>query len=467
MENSSTEPKSVKNHVVVMPFPGRGHVNPMMNFCKLIIAQSQPRTTVITFIVTEEWLGFLSSEPKPPPNIRLATIPNVIPSEIGRAKDWPGFIRAAFTNLEAPVEQLLDRLDELLLPKPNVIIYDTYLKWMVGVGNRRNIPVASFWTQSATLFSIFHHFNLVLEKGHFNSNLKEKGNEMIDYIPGAPALRVADLPTALTGKGQEVLFDCLEGISLVSKAQYLLFTSTYELEAGVIDALGKEFAFPIYSIGPAIPTIGLSETESSTSSTPEYVKWLDAQPEKSVLYISQGSFLSVSKAQLDEIVAGVHESGVQFLWVTRDDVNSSGRSGESGESNGIVVPWCDQLKVLSHPSIGGFWSHCGWNSTKEAIFSGIPVLVFPIFWDQTTNAKQIVDDWKTGWRVKKYEENLIPRAEIAELVRKFMDLESDEGNEIRKRAKELQTICQQALKLGGSSRNAVEAFLTDISCSKR
>ncbi|KAL3518014.1 hypothetical protein ACH5RR_020603 [Cinchona calisaya] len=445
MDPSSLQP--IKTcHVVAMPFPGRGHVNPMMNFCKHI-SMTRPTTTLITFIVTEEWHGFISSDPRPA-NIRLVTIPNVIPSEIGRAKDWAGFIRASLTKLEAPVEELLDRLEP---PKPNVIVHDTFLKWMVDVGNRRNIPVASFWTQSATAFSIFHHFDLFVQNGHFNVNLTEKGKEQIEYIPGVPKMRISDLPTPFfSPKGQEVFHDCMECIWLVPKAQFLLLTSTYELETQVIDGLQKEFVFPIYSIGPAIPYFNLNDDSASTyvdQSEPEYVKWLDAQPTSSVLYISQGSFLSVSNVQLDEIVAGVHDSGVRFFWVTREDLS---HNEKKGDTKAIIVPWCDQLRVLSHSSIGGFWSHCGWNSTKEAIFSGLPMLSFPIFWDQTTNTKQIVEDWKIGWRVKKDDGSLITRQEIARLLQKFMDSESDEGKEMRRRAKELQVICQKAAEKGGS-----------------
>lgn len=464
MDPSSLQP-AVTCHVVAMPFPGRGHVNPMMDFCKLI-ATSPPRNgntaaTLITFIVTEEWYGFISSDPRPA-NIRLVTIPNVIPSEIGRAKDWPGFIRATLTKLQAPVEQLLNRLEP---PKPNVIVHDTYLKWMVGLGNRRNIPVASFWTQSATVFSIFHHLDLVIQNGHFKFNLTERGKEKVNYIPGVPEMHASDLPTAFfSARGQEVLDECLEGVSMVSKAQFLLLTSTYELEASVIEALGKEFAFPIYSIGPAIPYFNLNgnaATNAAGRDEPEYVEWLDAQPTNSVLYISQGSFLSVSSSQLDEIVAGVHDSGVRFFWVTRED---GSHNPKRADGKGIIVPWCDQLRVLSHSAIGGFWSHCGWNSAKEGIFSGLPMLGFPIFWDQTTNSKQIVEDWKIGWRVKKDNESLITRQEVARLLQEFMDLESDEGKEMRRRAKELQAICQQATEKGGSSRSASDAFMEDISC---
>ena len=92
----------------------------------------------------------------------------------------------------------------------------------------------------------------------------------------------------------------------------------------------------------------------------DYLNWLDHQPSMSVLYISLGSFLSVSCTQMNEIVTALNTSGVCYLWVVRGEV--SWLKEKCGD-RGLVVPWCDQLKVLSHPSVGGFWSHCGWNST--------------------------------------------------------------------------------------------------------
>nr|GMD18814.1 UDP-glycosyltransferase 87A1-like [Ipomoea batatas] len=158
MEAGDAQPKC---HVVAVPYPGRGHVNPMMNLCKLISLHRPD--TLFTFILTEEWYGFISGDPKPE-NLRFATVPNVIPSEIGRAKDFAAFFRATQTELEAPVEALLDRLDDR--PEPNVIIHDTYLPWVVALGNRRNIPVASLFTMSAATFSVFLHWDLLVQNGH-------------------------------------------------------------------------------------------------------------------------------------------------------------------------------------------------------------------------------------------------------------------------------------------------------------
>ena len=164
---------------------------------------------------------------------------------------------------------------------------------------------------------------------------------------------------------------------------------------------------------------------------------------------------------MDEIAVGLQQSGVRFLWVVRGE---AARIKDICGEMGMVVAWCDQLRVLSHDSVGGFWSHCGWNSVVEGVFSGLPFLTFPLVMDQHCNGKLIVEDWKIGWRVRRElgKEVLVKRDEIACLVKKFMDLESNEGNEMRRRARELQEICQQAITKGESSYTNLEAFARDI-----
>ncbi|MCL7024504.1 hypothetical protein MKW94_009296, partial [Papaver nudicaule] len=154
-------------HVVAMPYPGRGHINPMMNLCKLLVSKLGENIK-ITFVVTEEWFGFIDLKPRPP-QIQLLTIPNVIPSELVRALKFAGFVDAVFTKMEAPVEQLMDKLE---LESPvTAIIADTYVPFMVSVGSRRNIPVVSLWTMSPSVFSILYHFDLFTQNGHFPVDL--------------------------------------------------------------------------------------------------------------------------------------------------------------------------------------------------------------------------------------------------------------------------------------------------------
>lgn len=293
----------------------------------------------------------------------------------------------------------------------------------------------------------------------------EDGDKRVDYIPGNSSIRLADFPlNDASWRSRRLLQLALNGIPWVEKAQYLLFPSIYELEPQAIDVLRQEFAIPIYTIGPAIPYFGHNITPLSTNH--DYIiKWLDNQPFGSVLYVSQGSFLSVSSEQIDEIAAGLRDSGVGFLWVQRGEASSRLKEICGEYKKGLIVPWCDQLRVLMHPSVGGFWSHCGWNSTREGVFSGVPFLTFPIFMDQPLNSKYIVEDWKVGWRVKREgkKDTLMRRDEIASLVRKFMGLDGDdEVRDMRERARELQQICQRAIAGGGSSETNMKAFLGHV-----
>ncbi|KAJ1437571.1 UDP-glucuronosyl/UDP-glucosyltransferase [Sesbania bispinosa] len=445
-------PPTYPYHVVAIPYPARGHINPMINLCKLLVSNNN--SILITVVVTEEWLGFIGSDPKPD-NIRFRSIPNVIPSELTRGYDHPAFMEAVMTKMEAPFQHLLHHLH----PPPSIIIHDTLLYWVVVVGIRWNIPVASFWTMSASIFSVLLHHHLLEQNGHcYPVNLSEDGDKRVDYIPGISSMRLADFPlNDGSCRSKRMLELCMKGMVWVHKAQYLVFPSIYELEPQAIDVLKTELSLPIYTIGPVIPYFSLVEDNPTLS----YFEWLDAQPIGSVLYISQGSFFSVSSAQIDEIAAALRESKVRFIWVAR---NETSRLNEICGNMGLVLAWCDQLRVLCHPSIGGFWSHCGWNSTKEGIFAGVPFLTFPIIMDQPIDSKMIVEDWKVGWRVKEDVEvnALIKKDEIVRLVQRFMDLDNDISREMRERSRKLKEICGQAIANGGSAETDLKAFISDI-----
>ncbi|KAI4315931.1 hypothetical protein L6164_023960 [Bauhinia variegata] len=450
-------PVTAAGHVVVVPYPSRGHINPMMNLSKLLVSKN--RDILVTFVVTEQWLGVLSSEPRPR-NIQVCSISNLMSPEMA-PMDFLDMVEAVMTKMEAPFERLLDRLE----PPPTIIIYDNFLFWVLSVGNRRNIPVASFWTTSTLCFWVQQHYHL-LEKGDFLEN----GEELVDCIPGIHPIRVAEIPF-LDGswQSQKIIQWVKKASHWVPKAQYLLFYSIYELEAEVIDILKNKFSLPIYAI---VPTMDYFSHEgnslNSRINNRNYLHWLDCQPSKSVLYISHGSCCSVSSAQIEEIAAALCDSGIRFLWIAREEAS---RLKEICGDVGLVLAWCDQLRVLLHPAIGGFWTHCGWNSTMEGVFAGVPFLTFPITMDQALNSKIIVEDWKVGWRVKKDAEvdTLVRKDEIAEIVTKFMDLESDLGRNLRKKAKELQQIFHLAIANHGSNETNINAFVNEIievSCIK-
>jgi hypothetical protein len=152
------EPRVRGCHIVAVPFPGRGHVNAMMNLSRLLAA----RGAAVTFVVTEEWLGLIrsssssSSSSPTAAGVRLRTIPNVIPSEHGRAADHSGFLDAVATEMEAPFERLLDGLEG---PPPAALVADAYVPWVFGVGNRRGVPVWPLFPMAASFFFAYYHYD--------------------------------------------------------------------------------------------------------------------------------------------------------------------------------------------------------------------------------------------------------------------------------------------------------------------
>ncbi|KAI3877654.1 hypothetical protein MKX03_027393 [Papaver bracteatum] len=310
------EPKSMKRcHIVAVPFPGRGLINPMMSFCKNL-AHKLDDNVKITFVVTEEWLDILESDPKPP-QIHLRSIPNVI------LRNFPEIVVA---EMESPFEHFLNTSEPA-----DVIIADFYFMWAISIGNQRNIPVVSFWPSTSLVFSVMYHANLLAKNGHSLTDLSDCCDEVIDYIPGVSPTLLADMP--LFPNGNDPKFNpAMVAFTMLDKVQCLLIVTIYELESQVTDTLKENFPFPTYTIGPSISNITTTieqhhhihgrNTESNTvkHTNPKehsYVEWLDSQPISSVLYIAFGSVVSISGEQMEEILAGLHSSGVRYLLVSR------------------------------------------------------------------------------------------------------------------------------------------------------
>ncbi|KAM0872015.1 hypothetical protein ACQ4PT_039007 [Festuca glaucescens] len=464
-------------HIVAVPFPGRGHVNAMMNLSRLLAA----RGAEVTFVVTEEWLGLILSSSSPaapqPAGIRLRAIPNVIPSEHGRAADHTGFLDAVATEMEAPFERLLDRLEvEEGLPVA-ALVADSYVSWVVGIGNRRGVPVCSLFPMSASFFYAYHHFDclqpcLAHEHAPAAGATAEKSEQRLDQcILGlaSSSITLSDLKPLI--HNERTVKHVLTAVSSIRNAQCLLFTTMYELEASVIDSLRSALPCPVLPIGPCVPYMTLEDQHSKSNgeltSPGDCFTWLDSQPVNSVLYVSLGSFLSVSASQLDKIALGLAASKVRFLWILHEQPP---RVRELvGDTNmGMILSWCDQLKVLCHPSVGGFLTHCGMNSTLEAVFAGVPMITLPLFFDQPIDSRLIVEEWKTGLELRDWndKDRLIESEEIAKAIKKLMASDEADTEAIRRRALEWKEVSLRAVQKGGSSYNNLSSLM-EMVCSSQ
>ncbi|KAI3432154.1 U-box domain-containing protein [Psidium guajava] len=80
-----------------------------------------------------------------------------------------------------------------------------------------------------------------------------------------------------------------------------------------------------------------------------------------------------------------------------------GFQGETKEQ-GLVVPRCPQPRVLSHPAVTCFVTHCRWNSILKTVCSGVPLIAYPQWTNQPTNAKLAQDAFKIGVRLRSIQE---------------------------------------------------------------
>jgi len=223
------------------------------------------------------------------------------------------------------------------------------------------------------------------------------------------------------------------------------------------------------TVGPTMPSVYLDNRLPNDAScgihlhtpkTSQSKAWLDAHPSLSVVYVSFGSIASLSSKQMAEIAEGLRNSGKPFLWVVRakETWKLPATFADEVKDRGLIVPWCSQLEVLAHPSIGCFVTHCGWNSTLEAISTGVPMVAIPHWSDQPTNAKYVQDVWRVGVRVRPDSQGVMRREEVEMCVRQVM--EGEMRKEFKKRALEWSNKAKKAMGKGGSSDINISDFLS-------
>ncbi|KAL0409954.1 UNVERIFIED_CONTAM: UDP-glycosyltransferase 86A1 [Sesamum latifolium] len=249
------------------------------------------------------------------------------------------------------------------------------------------------------------------------------------------------------------------------RRQILYYITLHELEAETLSALNKYQ--PNYAIGPInffknLPTYTVSKSLWSESDCTE---WLNCKPPGSVLYVSFGSFVHTSRQVIEEIAYGLLLSEVNFIWAVREGILSSGDTKimpdgyeDEVKDKGLIIPWCNQIRVLSNPAVGGFLTHNGWNSTIESMWCGVPMICYPFTFDQPANRKLVVDDWKCG--ISLCDGTSVDRKEVAEKIKRFMSGAASES--FRQEADKVKTISHHALEVDGSSETNFDQFINDL-----
>ncbi|XP_028796736.1 crocetin glucosyltransferase, chloroplastic-like [Neltuma alba] len=464
-----------QQHFLVLGFPVQSHLNPTLQFSKRLIGMGARVTLLITVSMYRRIIQ--------KPIIDGLTIASY---SDGYDDGFTDSTSNAKVDLYLSEFKRLGKqaLTNLVASKSNeghpfaAVIYSLYLSWAAEVARSLHVPSAFLWVQPATVLDIYYYY-LRGYTDYIDGESKDPEGEI--KLPGLPLMKTKDLPSFLLPSNIysfaiPLMDEHFRELDLEVKPRVLV-NSFEALESEAIRAVSKMNMIPV---GPLIPSAFLGGKDPSDTSfgldifsrSSGYAEWLDSQPERSVVYVSFGSLSSLPERQMREIACALLDSGRPFLWVIRDFEKQKTSEEEEEEEEewgwrkgleekGRIVKWCNQVEVLSHRAVGCFVTHCGWNSSIESLVSGVPMVAFPLWTDQMTNAKLIEDVWKTGTRVKVNEEGVAESDEI----RRCLDVVLGEGAkavEMRNEAEKWKDLAKEAVKEGGSSHQNLRAFLNEF-----
>ncbi|XP_039115032.1 7-deoxyloganetin glucosyltransferase-like [Dioscorea cayenensis subsp. rotundata] len=460
---------ALKPHAVCMPCPAQGHINSMLKLAQLLHFNGFH----ITFVHSEFNYNRIikangTSSLKGLDDFRFETIPDGLPpSDESVNQDVESLANSVQTTCVIPFRNLLMRLYDHPLsgvPPVSCIISDSFTSYTLEVAKELNIPDFFFCSISACSYMGCIYYKELIDRGitPFKSESDLSNGYLdtpVEWIPGLKNIRLRDLPSFIrtTDPADKLLNFVNKEAQKAFEATAIILNTFDELEDEVLIAMASILP-PLYTVGPLTLLNSQFPVTNATSIGSSFLKedencleWLDKRETGSVLYVNFGSLAVVSHEQMIELAWGLANSKHHFLWIIRPDL----LKGEAAvlpeewldeiKERGLLAIWCPQERVLSHPSVGGFFTHSGWNSTMESVSVGKPMICWPYFGDQQTNCKYVCNEWGMGMEI----DSEVKREQVEELIVELMD--GEKGKEMKKKVVEWKEKAMRATEEGGSS----------------
>lgn len=294
---------------------------------------------------------------------------------------------------------------------------------------------------------------------------------MLDFPGGLPPLKATEMPEATLYRDDPAI-SCMHDFCIyLFKGDGILINTFKELEpTGLRVLTSGSYVMgaptpPVYCMGPLI--CGPESRSSHSLGIQDDLAWLERKPSNSVVFLGFGSRGTITATQVEEIAFGLERSGHRFFWVLKRPTSDkmSKRAKETDLSSGldlepilldgflertrdggrVVKSWTPQVEVLSKGSVGGFVTHCGWNSVLEAVVAGVPMIAWPLYAEQHLNRNVLVENMKMAIAVKERSDGVVSGEEVERAVRG--------GKELRERTSRMEEKAMEALQERGSSLN--------------
>ncbi|KAK9062360.1 hypothetical protein SSX86_019546 [Deinandra increscens subsp. villosa] len=348
---------------------------------------------------------------------------------------------------------------------------------MIDVANDLNIPCYLYFASPAAYLGFVLHLGTFPDTESVDPvDSVYSVNELTTVPSFANPVPSTAFPLFCINK-TELGYSCFVRHAMRYKETKGIVVNTFrELEPYALDSLCSSYIGlpPVYPVGPVVDHVGPAKWHPNRSGHERAIQWLDRQPDSSVVFLCFGSMGSLNRAQVREIATGLERAGYRFLWVLREpaktklelpndyekleeDLFPEGFVDRTAE-RGFVCGWVSQVSVLAHKAIGGFVSHCGWNSILESISYGVPIATWPLYGEQHLNAFEMVKEIGLSVEIRLGEGNdLVLAEEVERGVRELMD---GGDSELRKKVKEMSEKSKKALMKNGSSYQALENLMS-------
>ncbi|KAL5992453.1 hypothetical protein ACLOJK_013372 [Asimina triloba] len=484
-----------KPHVVCLPSPAQGHITPMLYVAKLLHSKGFHITFINTEFNHDRLINSGALDPKAEiEGFRFEAIPDGLPPSNANATQDIGLLVDSIMDcvMSAPLKQLILRLNNQIRGPPvTCMVRDGFMFAAESVAAELGIPQVLLWTLAGCSFMGMLHLEELIQRGYTpfkGSNITNSSDPLlkasyftngyldtpIDWIPAMPGICLKDLPSFIrtTDLNERMLNFLLRAATQKSITSSVHIIDTFQaLDHEILDAAELKFQLPRpYAVGPLfglcdqIPEGSRLDSVHSNlwKEERECMEWLDNREVGSVIYVNYGSIAFLTKEELKEFSWGLANSNHPFLWIIRPDL-VSGESAlleeeflEEIKGRGTMASWCPQKQVLAHPSVGGFMTHCGWNSMSESIYHGVPMLCWPYFGDQQPNCRHACSVWGVGIEI----DNQARREKVEGAIKELM--EGAKGKEMRTNAAKWKEEARKATRPGGSSHGSFERLVNDL-----
>ncbi|CAA6661203.1 unnamed protein product [Spirodela intermedia] len=455
-------------HIFIFPLMASGHLLPAVDIAKLF-AEKGVRVSIITTAGEEPAIQASCRSSEAGRRVRTLLVEWSssaigLPDSLSSVKtlDMHMDFLMRTSALRPSFEQLVKD------HHPAAIVTDSFYPWTAEVAEEVGIPRLVFDGRSFFTLCLSDKINLSTDTQESSA---DSGDRIV--IPGIPH-RIELIRSQLfdAKKMRPDFPDVFMKMKEAEGRSYgTVVNSFYELEPDYADHYRKVMGRKAWHIGPVSlcnkdPADSAMRGGRTTLEQTRCLTWLDSKAERSVLYVCFGSLSRFTETQLREIAGGLESSGHPFIWVVRN----AGQGNYSGQwlpesfeervvdsGTGMIIRgWAPQVLILNHVAIGGFLTHCGWNSSLESVAAGLPVVTWPIFADQFFNERLLVDLLKVGVDI-----GTVKAEEIAAAVGRLME-DSPEAEERRSRARELKAAARWAMEEGGSSYNDLARLIQEL-----